>query len=36
MDLKEPECEGLNGAYVAEVNVQWRTLVNTAINLRLP
>jgi hypothetical protein len=36
MDLREIEIEGENWIQLAQCRVQWRTCVNTVMNLRVP
>jgi hypothetical protein len=36
MDLRERECDGIYCTDLAQDRVQWRTLVNTVMNLRVP
>jgi hypothetical protein len=36
MDLKETEWGGVDWIYLAEDRDQWRALVNTVMNLRVP
>jgi hypothetical protein len=36
MVLREIKFEGVNWMYLAQNRVQWRALVNTAMNLRVP
>jgi hypothetical protein len=36
MDLREIGCDGMDWIDVAKDRGQWRALVNTAINLRVP
>jgi hypothetical protein len=35
IDLKQIECEDVNWIHLAQDRVQWRALVNTAMNLRV-
>jgi hypothetical protein len=36
MDFREVECSGMNRIDLAEDGDQWRALVNTVMNLRVP
>jgi hypothetical protein len=36
IDLKETGCEGVNWIQMVQDRVQWRALMNTAMNLRVP
>jgi len=36
MDLKEIRCDGVDWIHPAQDKVQWRTVVNTVINHRVP
>jgi hypothetical protein len=36
MDLKDMKYEGVDWIHVAEDRDQWRALVNTVINIRVP
>jgi hypothetical protein len=36
MDLKKMVCEDVNWILLAQDRVQWRELVSTVINLRIP
>jgi hypothetical protein len=36
MDLREIECDGMDWIDLAEYRDQWRALVNTVMNLRVP
>jgi hypothetical protein len=36
MDLKHIECGGMNWIFLAQDRDQWRDLVNTVMNLRVP
>jgi hypothetical protein len=36
MDLKEIGCSGMDRIDFAQVRDQWRALVNTVMNLRVP
>jgi hypothetical protein len=36
MDLREIEWDGMDGIYLAQDRDQWRTLVDTVMNLRVP
>jgi hypothetical protein len=36
MDLEERVCDGVDWSYVTQNRDQWRTLVNTAMNIRVP
>jgi hypothetical protein len=36
MDLGEIRCGGMGWIYLAEDKDQWRALVNTVMNLRVP
>jgi hypothetical protein len=36
LDLRENAWDGMNWIDLAQVRDQWRTLVNTVINLRIP
>jgi hypothetical protein len=36
MDLREMECDGMDWIDLAQDSDQWRALVNTVMNLRVP
>jgi len=36
IDLKEIGCENLDWTHMAQDGVQWRAVVNTVVNLRVP
>jgi len=36
MDTKETVCDGLDWIHLTQDRIQWRTLISTVMNLRVP